>query len=464
MYYDELFRLCSYEPEEIERERPRIEKTFEKLEFTPEDIDRGERRVRQYFDLELSSVRKTLGLWLQCLIDLVLAKEEKKAIVYCAMPPFAPLMNAMAMVSKDIFVAVPDLLLAQTVGAIFDKLSPILEAAEEDLLPAGSAFCGGIQAKLGAIMKGAIPVPDIFVSSGFVCEQTPKIDELIGERYGIPVAYVDGPLDASEKVWPQVSARRTEYLAQEARDALTIFKKVTGYTITEDLSRRANLRAADLFMHFNRITHIVRNADPIPINLNNVCRMGFLMLSVSTTTLYKDDMERLIDLLYTEIKERVDRGEGVLPKGAPRVAIGLFWTDPAPLSMIEKTGLAVIGSSVDGVLITKEERVPSKYEDFWENSAESVLRFCGIKFAVRLKQVCKEAGLDGVILNYPIGCRDLCIAPIKGKELITKELGIPVLLLETDHVDTRSYNAEAMRSRVEAFAEILKAAKAAETK
>jgi benzoyl-CoA reductase/2-hydroxyglutaryl-CoA dehydratase subunit BcrC/BadD/HgdB len=294
-----------------------------------------------------------------------------------------------------------------------------------------------------------------------VCDQTPKIDELIGKRYGIPVAYVDAPLDESEQNWPQVSDRRPEYVAREAREALALFEKITGYTITEDLSRRANLRAADLAMRFNRIIDIVRRADPIPVNLNNVCTTGRLALAVNTTTLYRD-MEGLIDLLYREVKAKVDKGEGVLPKGAPRVGVGMFWTHPDPLQMIEETGLAVVMDLPDGVVLTEPERcIQSKYEDFWENSAELVLRFCGIKFPVRMKQVCKESDLDGVILNYPIGCRDLCIAPLKAKEIITKELGVPVFLLEADHTDNRNYSAEAMRNRVEAFAEILKNAKAA---
>ena len=95
MYYDELLRLCGYEPEEIERERPRIEKAFDKIELTPEDINRGMKRVNHYFDIELTSIRKMMGLWIKSLIDLVLAREERDKIIYCAAPPFPQLANAM---------------------------------------------------------------------------------------------------------------------------------------------------------------------------------------------------------------------------------------------------------------------------------------------------------------------------------------------------------------------------------
>ena len=47
------------------------------------------------------------------------------------------------------------------------------------------------------------------------------------------------------------------------------------------------------------------------------------------------------------------------------------------------------------------------------------------------------------------------------KKDIEKELGIQVLALEGDYYDTRSYSAEALRTRVEIFAEMLRASKAA---
>ena len=461
MYYDELLRLCGYEPEEIENERKRIEKALEKLELTPKDIDRGVKRVSQYFDIELTSIRKMMGLWLKSLIDLVLAREEREKIIYCAAPPFPQLANAMVMVSKEIFVTSPEVTVSQTLGGIFDKLNPVLEAAEGDLLPAGLAYCSGLQVRLGGIIKGVIPVPDLLVSSGFVCDETPKLDELVSKRYGIPVAYVDGVNDELEERWPRVSDKRIEYIAQEARDALAIFEEVTGYKVTEEVSQRANERSADLLTRGNRVLDLIRSADPSPISFVDMGIAFRLATRVANTTTVSTDTGGLVDLLYRELKERVNRGEGVLPKGAPRIAMGLPWTEPTGARVIDEAGLTVI---VDMTTITELERIPSEYEDYWERSAEATLRFCGIKFARRFKQICKEWGVDGAILNYPIGCRDLCIAPVKSRDIIMKELGVPVLLLECDHIDTRDYSAEAMRNRVEAFAEMLKAAKAAKTK
>jgi hypothetical protein len=36
--YTELFRLCGFEPEEIDRQRPRIERAFQKAGIVREDV------------------------------------------------------------------------------------------------------------------------------------------------------------------------------------------------------------------------------------------------------------------------------------------------------------------------------------------------------------------------------------------------------------------------------------------
>ena len=76
--YTELFKLCGFEPDEIERERRRIDKAFKILGINKEDIQRGEKRLKQYLDIELLGVRKFLGIWMRELVNLVLAREEHR--------------------------------------------------------------------------------------------------------------------------------------------------------------------------------------------------------------------------------------------------------------------------------------------------------------------------------------------------------------------------------------------------
>lgn len=463
MYYDSLFKLCGYEPEEIEKERRRLEKAFKLLELIPEDFTRAEARVKYYFDIDLLSIRRMLGLWLKSLIDLVLAKEEGKKVVYTCMPPLFHILNGLAIVSDELYVSSPDLTLSTTLGGIFGKVTHLMEAAEGDWLPAGSAFCSPIQVKLGAIIKGTIPVPDLLVSSGFVCDQTPKIDELLNLKYGIPVVYGDGPHDEYEKTWPQVNDKRVKYITAESKGILNKINDVFGYSITEETARRADLRAVNIFNKGNQLFELLKNADPVPVGFNSfglLLRIGKLGVNTTTVANYP---EGLLDLFYTEIKERVDKEVGVHPKGAPRIGLVTLYSIPEPIKIFEDAGLAIV-ADFTGLAMPSVDIIERKYADFWEHSAETLLHFCGLKFPRRLVHISREWNLDGAILNYQIGCRDISVGTLKSSELLKKELGIPSLVLESDLSDPRHVSVESIRSRVEAFAEILRAKKEIELK
>ena len=57
-------------------------------------------------------------------------------------------------------------------------------------------------------------------------------------------------------------------------------------------------------------------------------------------------------------------------------------------------------------------------------------------------------------------CRPVASTSHLLKQFVEKETGIPVLSLEFDGYDSRNYSAESMRTKVETFAEMLRARKA----
>jgi len=161
-YYDDLLILCGFEEEEIHKEKHRIEKVFSKLELGPDDMKRAEQWVRTYHDVDLSGVRKILRVWLLELLDLVLAKEEGKKIVYYGFPSIeGPGMAIKTAAGAGLYCACPDAILCHTLGQIFNKINPILEAGEQNGLPPGHALCSLQQIRNGGMAKGIIPVPDM---------------------------------------------------------------------------------------------------------------------------------------------------------------------------------------------------------------------------------------------------------------------------------------------------------------
>ena len=81
MSYDAFLELCGYEKDEIEDQRKRTEWAIEKLRLRPDDFQRAEQRMKEYFDVDLISIRKMLGLWFRSLTDIVLAREEGTQVI-----------------------------------------------------------------------------------------------------------------------------------------------------------------------------------------------------------------------------------------------------------------------------------------------------------------------------------------------------------------------------------------------
>ena len=459
--YTELFKLCGFEPEEIERERPRIDKAFQILEIGAEDISQAQERVTEFFDTELLGVRKALGIWMKRLINLVLAKEEGKMIIYPCWPTDPRVVAAGALVSDKVLCETPEMVIDIALGQIFGKINPILEAAEQHGMPPGLGMCSLNQARLGGIAKGIVPVPDVTLTASHMCDQSAKTDELLHEVYGVHNIFFDQCLDSNWDEFPGFSPRRIEYFATEIRQCLEELQEVVGDKLTEEALRTARVETAKLGLAMNQIWELMK-ADPQPISQVDVGLLYWMVMDPERVTL--NEGVKTFGILTEEIKNRVDQGKGVVEKGAPKVVLSIHQsTDPSFLHMVESLGLAIPVSAF--LWVAPWERAKSEVTSFEEKTALIQMRK-GLAHSTSgwlqlYKECCRAFDADGFLLFYLFSCRPFAIAPLIMKKSIEDELGIPVLALEGDAYDTRDYSTEALRTRVETFAEMLKMSKAA---
>ena len=457
-YYDELLKLCGFEDKEIEEERPRIEKTLARLGIGPEDMEIADNWVRQNHDVTLEGVRKLLGAWLKELIDLVLARDDGKKIVYFGFPAILGPGLMLSASSEDVFVSAPDMVLDHTMGQIFNKLTPILEAGEVNGLPPGHALCSLWQAKIGGVAMGIIPVPDLALASSYFCDMGSKADDLVTAQFGTPIAYIDGVMDSKWGKYPDYLPERVHYLGAQINQALKKAEKVLDIKIAPDAWEKSQKGSQAFVGNLLRLIDLMR-ADPVPVGVAELEPLE--SLSGASTGRGLQEGIKAMEILIHELEERVKGGIGATEKGAPRVMINVgHCSDPRVTRLVEEVGLAVPLTMVLAWVGGPPVKPKGTYTTPGEIIADYEMAagmYHGTDGTIkRLEMAAEVMKLDGFIVDYPYNCRPAATQSHVAKKYLEEKIGLPVLSLELDIFDSRAYSAASLRTKVETFAYMLK--------
>ena len=210
-----------------------------------------------------------------------------------------------------------------------------------------------------------------------------------------------------------------------------------------------------VFYDFQKVLECMK-ADPIPVPNNDM--LLFYMLTTMSERHTMEEGPEAVKLLAQDARRRVEKGEGATKKGAARVAQAMPWySDPEINQMVEEVGLAPVVSPF--YWVHPKDLTKSKYSTYEDKAAETFMRM-GLTHSTpglifRLKECVKFFELDGILWNAMYTCR-----PVGGHPIIIKkhmeEAGVPLLIVETDQMDSRDTPTEALRTRIETFAEMLK--------
>jgi benzoyl-CoA reductase/2-hydroxyglutaryl-CoA dehydratase subunit BcrC/BadD/HgdB len=205
----------------------------------------------------------------------------------------------------------------------------------------------------------------------------------------------------------------------------------------------------------------MKDADPQPVSAVEIDMARYLSMASGSRRII-NELADALETLNADVKDRINKGIGILEKGAPRVAaLFLHLADPVITRMIEKSGLSIPVLLVD-LIIAKHKKAPSiiSGEILAEEEMQSGLFHGSSGFIQRAAEALKDSNMDGLLWNYLYNCRPIAQMSHLLKQFVEKETGVPVLSLESDLVDSRTYSAESQRIKVETFAEMLRAKKA----
>jgi benzoyl-CoA reductase/2-hydroxyglutaryl-CoA dehydratase subunit BcrC/BadD/HgdB len=233
---------------------------------------------------------------------------------------------------------------------------------------------------------------------------------------------------------------------------------VTGKTITAEKLKAAIKLVNDRRRVLQRLNRL-RAAVPTPISGRDV----ILANQIS----FYDDPVRFttkINELCDELEKRVQAGEGIVPKGTPRLMLSGCpmavpnWKVPF---VIESSGAVVVGEeSCIGTRNTRDlvNESGKTLEEMLDALVDRYLRIdcaCFTPNNERLDHIvemAKDLKADGVI-HYALSfCQPYTMEAYKVEKVLQKS-GIPMLAMETDY---SMEDVEQLKTRVEAFVEMVK--------
>ena len=200
----------------------------------------------------------------------------------------------------------------------------------------------------------------------------------------------------------------------------------------------------------------LRKMEPQPLSIKDAHLLGELRTTCGLRAI--NEGPTAAKILVQELEARVGRGEGILPKGAPRIAIVMpDYADVSQPEIIEKAGLNAILYLTEPTRIEMEK---AKQNTVWEQVADWTLagpsRHSMSAFILKLKGLAQEYKVEGIIINALSKCKVYAAFPVKAREVLEAELGIPVIAPEHDPWDNREFTPDYFRSRILPFAEMLK--------
>jgi len=134
--------------------------------------------------------------------------------------------------------------------------------------------------------------------------------------------------------------------------------------------------------------------------------------------------------------------------------------DPGIVQMLEDQGIAIPYTEVNSV--TSKRFWPETKDPCEEIASKFFKSPVSQSYRMRIDSVieeCRKWKIDGLFWYNHFSCRPTYTDSIMIVKAVKEELNIPAILIEGDAYDPRYYTKEQLRTRIEAFAEILKTTK-----
>jgi benzoyl-CoA reductase/2-hydroxyglutaryl-CoA dehydratase subunit BcrC/BadD/HgdB len=320
-------------------------------------------------------------------------------------------------------------------------------------------LCSYARTDFGTVLSGRTPVgrlpkPDLLVCCTNICQTVLYWYQVLAHHFRAPLVLIDTPF-----IYREASDHSVRYVERQLEEVLVTAERVAGRSIEpgrlRDVIQRSR-EAVDLWLAVMECG----KAQPSPITAFDEFIHMAPIVEMRGEQYTVDYYRALLD----ELSERIRCGIGALKRERKRLIWDNLpiWHRVRPLAeALAERGVALVGSTYTnawgelGPLIRPEQGLAGMARVY----LHAILnRGTGYKLETMRKMV-RDYRADGVILHSDRSCKPYSIGQIDQRhalgEHLGAELGVPALLLEGDHNDSRALSPAQIDGRLAAFLEML---------
>ncbi|MBU0651645.1 MAG: 2-hydroxyacyl-CoA dehydratase family protein [Proteobacteria bacterium] len=306
-----------------------------------------------------------------------------------------------------------------------------------------SDACSFHRAVMGAAAKNTMPVPDILVGTTNPCSGGLAVIENLARHFSRPLFILHIPQDESGGNVP--------YLADQIRRLASFVTEHTGLPLDGERLRRAIENTNRVHAIGSEVYELARHV-PSPASSKDLANFGIVM----ALFLGSDESVEVAETYRDTFKSRIAEGKS----GVPGEKVRLLWIQnriqfrhPLEKMLEEQYGAAIVIDELNDF-----NWDPIDPDEPFEGLARRSIAFPfngTVETRVEhLKKLAREYRIHGAVNPCNWGCRQGTGA--RGLiEAGLKEIGVPVLNLEVDCGDDRKFTEGQVRTRLEAFMEML---------
>ncbi len=401
--------------------------------------------MRQYFEdmiagIELKLTREPESRSPRKLYALEIARlgqrlySDNERMAWCGVVAPFDLLSAMGVTSC--FVEFIGAMLAGTGTA-----DAFLEAAEQEGF-AGDT-CGYHRSVIGAAKNGMMPIPDFLIATSCPCTGGLAVMENLAHYFEKDLFVLDVPQQATKD--------SERYLADQIKAMVAFVADHTGEQLNEDRLQEAIAHTNEARRYMIEAYRLAQQV-PSPANGRDLVNFGIAMALLLGT-------QGAVDVSRAYKEEFAARCEAQT-SGVPGEQLRLMWIQNRiqfkndVVKLLETQFKAAI--VVDELnSITWEAIDPQDpYTGLARRMISIPLNGSVQRRVAHLQMLAKAYRIDGAINPCHWGCRQGTGARGMISEGL-KTIGVPVLNLEVDCVDSRNFGEGQVKTRLEAFLEML---------